>query len=57
MAIDNRLFSGQFSSLGEEKIEHTLSATSKVMPLHPGNNRPSIHRAPRKKAHAKATAQ
>jgi hypothetical protein len=48
MAIDNRLFSGQFSSVGEEKIEHTLSATSKVMPLHPGNKRPSVHRVPRK---------
>ncbi len=50
MAIDNRLFSGQCSSIGEEKIEHSLSAMAKVMPLHPGNKRPSLHRAPRKKA-------
>ena len=50
MAIDNRLFSGQCSSIGEEKIEHSLSATAKVMPLHPGNKRHSLHRAPRKKA-------
>ena len=50
MAIDNRLFSGQCSSIGEEKIEHSLSATAKVMPLHPGNKRPSLHRAPMKKA-------
>ena len=51
MAIDNKLFTGQYSSFGEEKIEHTLSATSKVMPLHPGNRRPSIHRTPRKPVH------
>ncbi|MBR6854502.1 MAG: hypothetical protein IKN03_03760 [Fibrobacter sp.] len=48
MAIDYRLLSGQCSSIGEEKIEHTLSATAKVMPLHPGNKRPSVHRTPRK---------
>ena len=48
MAIDNRLFSGQFSPVVEEKIEHTLSATSKVMPLHPGNRRPRVHRTPQK---------
>ena len=48
MAIDNRLLSGQCSSIGEERIEHTLSATAKVMPLHPGNKRPSVHRTPRK---------
>ena len=50
MAIDHRLFSGQYSSIGEDKIEHTLSATAKVMPLHPGNRRPSVHRAPKKAA-------
>ena len=49
MAIDNRLFSGQCSSIGEEKIEHSLSATAKVMPLHPGNRRASVHRQPKKK--------
>ncbi|WP_173843241.1 hypothetical protein [Fibrobacter sp. UWR2] len=50
MAIDHRLFSGQCSSIGEDKIEHSLSATAKVMPLHPGNRRPSVHRAPKKAA-------
>ncbi|MBO7059821.1 MAG: hypothetical protein J6W54_01820 [Fibrobacter sp.] len=48
MAIDNGLFTGQFSSISEEKIEHTLSATAKVMPLHPGNKRPRVHRTPQK---------
>ena len=48
MAIDSRLLSGQCTSSGEDRIEHTLSATSKIMPLHPGNKRPSVHRVPRK---------
>ncbi|MBO4437658.1 MAG: hypothetical protein J5791_12330 [Fibrobacter sp.] len=57
MAIHDNLLSGQFSPLDENRIDHSLSATAKVMPLHPGNKRPSIHRAPRKKSPAKATAQ
>ena len=57
MAIHDNLLSGQFSPLDENRIDHSLSATAKVMPLHPGNKRPSIHRSPRKKSPAKATAQ
>ena len=49
MAIDHRLFSGQFSAVEDNKVEHSLSATSKVMPLHPGNRRASVHRMPKKK--------
>jgi len=39
---------GQCSPLEENKLDHSLSATSKVMPLHPGNKRPHVHRTPRK---------
>jgi hypothetical protein len=48
MAIDSRLLTGQCSPLEENKLDHSLSATSKVMPLHPGNKRPHVHRTPRK---------
>lgn len=47
MAIDEKLFSGQCSSVGELKVEHSLSATSKVMPLHAGNAHSRIHHSPR----------
>ncbi|MBR2057912.1 hypothetical protein SAMN05720761_10349 [Fibrobacter sp. UWCM] len=46
MAIDSRLLTGQCSSLEENRLDHTLSATAKVMPLHPGDKRPSVHRTP-----------
>lgn len=48
MAIDSRLLTGQCSLLEENKLDHSLSATSKVMPLHPGNKRPHVHRTPKK---------
>jgi len=49
MAIDDRLLTGQFSPMEDNKVDHTLSATSKVMPLYPGNKRARINRTPRKK--------
>ena len=48
MAIHDNLLSGQFSPVGESLIDHSLSATAKIMPLHPGNKRPRVHRAPKK---------
>jgi hypothetical protein len=48
MAIHDNLLSGQFSPVGESLIDHSLSATDKIMPLHPGNKRPRVHRAPQK---------
>ncbi len=36
MAIDHNLLTGQFRPLGENKIEHTLSASQRVLPTHTG---------------------
>jgi hypothetical protein len=36
MAINHNLLTGQFRPLGENKIEHTLSASQKVLPTHTG---------------------
>ena len=36
MAIDHNLLTGQFRPLGENKIEHTLSA--RVLPTHTGKS-------------------
>jgi hypothetical protein len=55
MAIHDHLLSGQFSPVGESLIDHSLSATAKIMPLHPGNKRPRIHRAPKKVGPQKKT--
>ena len=38
MAIDHNLLTGQFRPLGENKIEHTLSASQKVLPTHKGKS-------------------
>jgi len=55
MAIHDNLLSGQFSPVGESLIDHSLSATDKIMPLHPGNKRPRVHRAPKKEGLKKKT--
>ena len=36
MAIDHNLLTGQFSPLGENRIENTLSASQRVLPTHTG---------------------
>ena len=48
MAIDDTLLSGQYSSMEDNMVEHSLSATAKVMPLFSGNKRARVHRTPRK---------
>jgi len=55
MAIHDNLLSGQFSPVGESLIDHSLSATAKIIPLHPGNKRPRVHRAPKKVSSHKKT--
>ena len=56
MAIDHNLLTGQFRPLGENKIEHTLSASQKVLPTHSGK-KAMRHLTPRKMSCSKATAQ
>ncbi|MCR5379022.1 MAG: hypothetical protein K6E57_08730 [Fibrobacter sp.] len=48
MAIHDNLLSGQFCPVEESLIDNSLSATDKIMPLHPGNKRPRVYRAPKK---------
>lgn len=48
MAIDEKLFSGQGSPVGEIKVEHSLSATLKVMPLHAGDAHLRLHHSPKR---------
>ena len=38
MAINHNLLTGQFRPLGENKIEHSLSASQKVLPTHTGKS-------------------
>ena len=38
MAINHNLLTGQFRPLGENKVEHSLSASQRVLPTHTGRN-------------------
>lgn len=50
MAIDHNLLTGQFRPLGENRIEDSLSATQKVMPVHAGNKKVLRHLTPRNRS-------
>ena len=55
MAIHDNLLSGPFSTVGVSLIDDWLSAAAQIVPLHPGNKRPRVHRAPKKVSSHKKT--